>query len=144
MSFPPRDPAAQARAAAPLAIIFWILWASMTTGVVLIRFLISPGARGRAAESGSGGIGPIEILCVGVALASVVLRWLVLPRVDSLQKKLPVFIAALAMAESCGLLGTILARSHQLELFVLSLVALALLAPVFALPRSAGFPRADS
>lgn len=134
---PTPPPAAQ-------AIVFWILWFSMTSGVCIIHYFLGPASRAKAASDATdAALGPIEVVCIGAVVAAMIVRFLVLPRFDSLQKKLPVFIVAMAMAEGCGVIGTIVARSHQRELFTLSLVALALLAPVFALPRAESFPRSD-
>ena len=142
----PRSPFASGSARpASLPLVFWVIWASMSGGVVLLRHFIAPATRsGPPASPSSGAFGPIELLCVGVALASLVVRFLVLPRLDSLQKKLPVFVVAMAMAEGSGVLGIFLARSHQTELFALRIACLALLAPVFTFPRAARFPRADA
>lgn len=142
-SFPSASPSPTPTPATQ-AITFWALWFAMTSGVVVIHFFLGPSARARPVpEPAAAALGPIEFLCIGAVVASILVRFLVLPRFGSLQKKLPIFIVAMAMAEGCGIIGTIVARSHQRELFAFSLVALALLAPVFALPRAEGFPRAD-
>ncbi len=123
------------------AVVFWAVWFSLTSGVVLLRVFLAPAANRPAAAPA--GFGPIEWLCVGLVAVSAALRWLVLPRLGTLPAKLPVFIVACALAEACGILSLFLSPSHHRELFVVSLLGLLTLAPVFALPRPSGFPRAE-
>ena len=122
------------------AMVFWAIWFSLTSGVVLLHLLLRPSARPDATAAG---FGPVELLCIGQVAVSATLRWLVLPRLGTLARKLPVFIVACALAEACGILSLFLSRAHHRELFVVSLIGLLTLAPVFALPRPSGFPRAD-
>lgn len=123
------------------AVVFWALWFSMTSGVVLLRVFLAPAADRTA--SAPAGFGPVEWLCIGLVLLSAALRWLVLPRLASPPDKLPVFIVACALAEACGILSLLLSPTHHRELFVVSLLGLLTLAPLFALPRRPGFPRAE-
>ncbi|MEO0054259.1 MAG: hypothetical protein RLZZ50_206 [Verrucomicrobiota bacterium] len=123
------------------AVVFWAVWFSLTSGVVVLHVLLRPTpARPGAAL---GGFGPIEWICVGLVVVSAALRWLLLPRLGTLPAKLPVFIVACAMAEACGILSLFLSPAHHRELFFVSLLGLLTLAPVFALPRPSGFPRAE-
>lgn len=123
-----------------------MLWLSMSAGVVFIHVFIGAPPPNQPPPAPDG-LDPVALIALGAVFASVAIRWFVLPRIDSLPKKLPPFIVAAALAESCGILGALVARSHRMELFVASLLGLAQLAPLFALPRSAAanpFPRSDS
>lgn len=142
---PSSSASAPGQAPSAQALVFWVLWSSMTTGVILVHHFLGAGPRPAASDAGT--INPVALVALGAVVASAIIRWAVLPRLGTLQKKLPAFVVAAAMAESCGILGVLVAREHQRELFVASLLGLLQLAPFFALPRSArrdAFPRSDT
>ena len=64
---------------------------------------------------------------------SSLLRWLVLPRISSKAKALPIFIAGAALADACGIAGSILAPELKETYLVLSFMGLAQFIPSFAL-----------
>jgi hypothetical protein len=63
---------------------------------------------------------------------SIIVRWAVLPRVEQASKALVVFVMGLALAESCGIIGTILGGEHKTLLFAASLLAVLQYIPLFA------------
>ena len=127
------------------AAIFWAIWLSMTTGVVMFNILLRPNpARPDTGTAAPAGFGPVEWLCVGLIAVSAALRWLVLPRLPTLVAKLPVFIVACAITEASGILSLFLSSPYHRELFLVSLLVLLTLAPLFSLPRRSGFPRSES
>jgi hypothetical protein len=130
----PAEPAPSAS-----ALVFWTLWVVMNSGLVVLRVVIPSPRRDPAAAAA--GWGPVEFVALGAFFAALLVRWVLLPRFDTLQKKLPVFIVACALAESCAILGIFVAPAHGRELFVLGLAALASMVPLFALPRAESFPR---
>ncbi|ATC62774.1 hypothetical protein CMV30_01645 [Nibricoccus aquaticus] len=117
----------------PPTLLQWIVWSGITTGLIVIYFTIgqrpaAPTARELPAAFAYVGLFPL--------LLSAALRWVLLPRVTDPQKRLPLFIAGVALAEGCGVLGIFLGGPHKDTLFALSLLGLAQFFPAL-LPRSA-------
>jgi len=122
----------------PLA-VWWILWAAVLGGLVIIYLFL-----------GRGPLPPLKkqdllVNLVGFVplFLSIVIRWLVLPRFDDLTRAFPMFIAGLALAEGCGILGIFLGGPYRDALFVLALLGLLQFAPFFAKqiaePKPKGF-----
>lgn len=63
---------------------------------------------------------------------SIIIRWLVLPRYNDLQRAFPMFIVGLALAEACGLLGIFLGGPYRDDVFFLGVLGLAQFVPLFA------------
>ncbi len=74
---------------------------------------------------------------------SIVLRWLVIPRITVMRQGFVVFLAGLVLAETCGLLGIFLGGPYRDQLFLLGLLGIAQFMPWFARqyidPQPAGF-----
>ena len=74
---------------------------------------------------------------------SIIIRWLVLPRYTEMPRAFVMFIAGLALAEGCGLLGLFLGGPYRDDLFLLGVLGLAQFVPFFAKaylsPKPAGF-----
>ena len=121
-------------------LVWWIIWFAILCGLVVIYFFL--------------GRGPVKPVVVAADLlrnlsgivplfVSIVIRWLVMPRLNDLKQAFPVFIAGLALAEGCGLLGIFLGGPYRDQLFVLGALAIAQYVPFFAKsylrPKSEGF-----
>jgi hypothetical protein len=125
---------------APL-LVWWIIWAAILTGLCLIYFVL--GRRSLPADlppeqalTGLVGLGPLFV--------SVILRWLVFPRMTEARPALAWFIVGLALAEACGILGIFLGGPYRDDLFVLGVLGVAQWVPLFArrigaAPAGSGF-----
>ncbi|HVT74039.1 MAG TPA: hypothetical protein VHD61_12965 [Lacunisphaera sp.] len=111
-----------------LLLAWWIIWAGILAGLVAIYLVLGRGPKPAAAPgqslSGLVGLGPLFL--------SVITRWLVLPRFRDPIRALPVFIAGLAMAEACGILGILLGGPYRDDLFLLGVLGVLQFAPLFA------------
>lgn len=118
----------------PPLFVWWIIWAAVLAGLVVIYF-----ALGRGPVKASPDKDVLQNLIGLVPLfVSIVLRWLVLPRCDTLQRAFPLFVAGLALGEACGVLGIFLGGAYRDDLFVLGLLGIAQFAPLFT--RQLGRP----
>lgn len=109
--------------------VWWVLWAALLSGVFMIYRLIG-GSSGQPEQTQADS--PLWLAGVAPFVVSVIARWVVLPRMPSAPKALPVFVIGMAIAESSCFLGLFLFPAHKLELFVLSVVGILQFAPHFA------------
>lgn len=119
--------------------IWWILWAAILGGLILLYVFL-----GRGPVKPSPDQDVLKNLVGLVPLfVSIVIRWLVLPRFDSLRRALPLYIVGLALAESSGVLGLFLGGAYRDDLFVLGVLGVTQFVPLFARrmlqPKPQGF-----
>lgn len=109
--------------------VWWIIWASMLTGLVALYFSLRlpPLPTNPTQETAITGLIGLVPLFV-----SIIIRWLVLPRYNDLMRAFPMFIAGLALAEACGLLGIFLGGPFRDDVFLLGVLGLAQFVPLFA------------
>ncbi len=107
--------------------VWWILWAGITGGLVLVYVLLGHTAAPVAPELPEF----LPYLIATPLLLSCVVRWLVLPRMTSRLKAFPIFIIGLALAEGSGLLGVFLGGPDRDTLVALAFVGLLQYAPLF-------------
>lgn len=118
----------------PTVIVFWTIWFAIFNGLFILKFF----AAGGIPEGKNQGEAPLLLVAVagGLALASMVIRFLVIPRMDSLVKLMPAMVIGLAFAESVGILGMFAIGKEfpetRLALFVTSVSAVAVFAPFYA------------
>lgn len=110
-------------------LIWWIIWAAVLAGLVVIYLAIG---RGRAVASVPGAHPLIGLVGLVPLFVSIVIRWLVLPRCRDLARALPLFIVGLALAEACGLLGIFLGGVYRDDVFLLGVFGVAQFLPIFA------------
>lgn len=117
----------------PIQITAWIIWFAILSGLVIMQFFIGGGI-----PSGTNdGTPPAlqQFLPAIPAFLALVIRFLVLPRISTTEKKLPVMIVGLSFAEATGLLGMFIVSkaygSTQLTFFVLAILAILCLAPIY-------------
>jgi hypothetical protein len=121
--------------------MWWILWAAILAGPIVIYLAY---VRGKPLPAN---LPPEKALTglIGVVplFVSIVIRWLVLPRFRTLAGAFPMFLAGLVLAEGCGLLGIFLGGPYRDDLFILGVLGIAQYVPLFARhllePRGAGF-----
>lgn len=122
-----------------MLLIWWILWSAGLVGLLVIYFVL-----GRGPIKPSPDKDVLKNLVGLVPLfVSIVIRWLVLPRFDSLQRALPLYVVGLALAEACGMLGIFLGGAYRDDLFVLGVLGVVQFVPIFARrlqePKPQGF-----
>ena len=120
-------------------LIFWILWASILTGLVMIYVFLGRGPVKPAVAADL----PVNLAGVVPLFISVVVRWLVLPRATQAGPALVLFIVGLSMAEACGILGIFLGGPYRDSLFVLGVLGVTSYVPLFVKrllePKGSGF-----
>ena len=120
--------------------LWWIIWAALIAGLCAIWWII-----GFLKLQGNGPHANTLIDVVGMVplFLSIVLRWLVIPRVTEMRQGFVLFVTGLALAEACGLLGIFLGGPYRDQLFLLGVLGIAQFMPFFARqyiePRSEGF-----
>jgi hypothetical protein len=120
--------------------IWWIIWAGIFTGLIVIYYFLGRGPLPPAVP----GANPFANLVGLVPLfVSIVIRWLVWPRSAAPGPAFVMFIIGLALAEGCGLLGIFLGGPYREDLFVLGLLGVAQFVPLnvrrFYEPKPQGF-----
>lgn len=122
-------------------IVWWILWGAILSGLVMIYVFLG---RGRPVPQN---LTPEQMFTGLIGLVpmvvSVVVRWLVLPRISDMNRALAVFVFGLAMAEACGILGIFFGGPYRDDLFVLGVFGILQFVPIFAKnyiePKGSGF-----
>jgi hypothetical protein len=120
--------------------VWWILWAAVLLGLVVIwwnfGFMKLLGNEPHANPA-------LDLVGMVPLFLSIILRWLVLPRVRVLRMAFVFFVAGIALAEACGILGTFLGGPYRDEMFLLGVLGIAQFMPFFvrglASPRPQGF-----
>ncbi len=121
-------------------LIWWIVWATVLSGLIVIYY-----ALGRVATvSPAPSTNPLLNLIGFVPLfLSVVIRWLVLPRAIGPQGAFVMFVLGLALAEACGFLGIFLGGPYREDFFVLGVLGVTQYVPLYAKkfyePKGSGF-----
>lgn len=119
--------------------VFWIIWASILAGLIVIYAVLGqkPVKPVVAADL------PVNLVGIVPLFISIVIRWLVLPRCRDFARAFPVYVVGLALAEACGLLGIFLGGPYRESLFVLGVLGVTSYVPVFVKqllePKSSGF-----
>ena len=115
------------------ASVFWIIWFAIFNGLFMLQFF----AAGGIPKGENEGDAPATMVVIAGALAlvSMIIRFLVIPKLDSLEKLLPTMIVGLALAESVGIIGMFFIGKDfpetRLALFVAAVSAVAAFAPVY-------------
>lgn len=63
---------------------------------------------------------------------SMVVRWIVLPRINQAQMGLAAFVIGIAFAESTCFMGLFIFPAHRSDLFILSMLGIIQFMPYFA------------
>jgi hypothetical protein len=107
-------------------ILWWIIWFSILSSVLLINF-ITPAPTGPLPP-----MGPLSYLPLAPLFLGSAIRWLVLPRMKAKEHALAAFLSGLALCESCAILGIFLAPEMRTTYVVLAVLGLIQFMPVFA------------
>ncbi|MES2661447.1 MAG: hypothetical protein V4689_22705 [Verrucomicrobiota bacterium] len=120
------------------ALVFWIIWFAILNGLVMIQFLVGGGIP-KGEDQGNP---PVLFLAIaaGLALVALAIRFVLIPQIESVPKKLPAMVIGLALSEGIGFLGMFAVGKEfpatQQTLFVTAIACIACLAPVYAKPRA--------
>jgi hypothetical protein len=107
-------------------LVWWVIWGAIGFGLISIQAWMPAG--GFAAD-----FPPVVRYIPFVPLGlSVVVRWLVLPRIQVAATALSAFIVGLALAEGSGILGILLGQETRQSMVLLALLGIAQFAPVWA------------
>jgi hypothetical protein len=132
-------PGPDAQRAKAQVLIFWIIWAFILTGLIMIHVFLGRGPVKPVVAADL----PVNLAGVVPLFLSVVIRWLVLPRATQLGSALVLFVVGLSMAEACGILGIFLGGPYRDSLFVLGVLGVTSYVPFFVKrllePKGLGF-----
>lgn len=113
--------------------VFWILWFALLNGIVIITFFVGGGLpEGENQEKP-----PTLIIAMSATLAviSVAIRFLAIPKTKELEKLLPLMLVGMAFAEGIGIIGIFVVAKElpetRLALFVTSVSAMLAYAPFY-------------
>lgn len=125
---PPADDPARLR---QLQLIYWVIWGAILAGLLVIYLVfgrrpLPEEVASRQVLTGLIGFAPLFV--------SVVIRWLILPKFTDATRALPLFLAGLALAEMCGLLGIFLGGPYRDDFALLGALGIAQYLP-YLLPR---------
>ncbi|MHA3771767.1 hypothetical protein ACXR0O_09555 [Verrucomicrobiota bacterium sgz303538] len=108
-------------------LVWWVLWFAFQSGIGIIYYFL-----GRSMPNG---VTPNELpWLIGVVpvFISALIRWVVLPKFRTPDQALPWFVIGIAFAETSTFLGIFIFRSHQQDLFILSVLGIFQFIPIFA------------
>jgi len=126
----------QTDAKSPLALVFWIIWFSILNGLVLIQYFVGGGIP-KGEDQGNP---PVMFLALAgvLALVAMGIRFVLIPRIKDLPKKLPAMIIGLALSEGVGFVGIFALGNKfpatQLLLFGCAVGCILCFAPFYAKP----------
>lgn len=115
--------------AKPQLVVWWILWAALLGAVFILNIFIRGDAEPAefpkvASTMWLAGLAPFAL--------STVLRWLVLPRLQTYEEALPCFIIGIALAEATSFAGLFFFKEHHQELWIASIAGVLQYIPTFA------------
>jgi hypothetical protein len=126
----------------PQILVAWIIWFSILMGLLMIQFFIGGGIP--SGEDQGPPPSSMLMICAGALLASLIVRFLILPSRKTLGQQLPLMVVGLALAEVCGFLGIFLIPSDypqtKLWLFIAAVSGILCHAPFYAKGAKAGDP----
>ena len=117
----------------PKTIVFWIIWFAIFNGLFLLQFFVGGGIPKGENE----GDAPMAMIAAAgaLALASMAVRFVVIPRLDTVEKLLSAMLVGLALGEAVGFIGMFMIGKEfpetRLALFVVSVSAVVAFAPVY-------------
>lgn len=121
-------------------LVWWIIWGAILAGLIIIYFVFArrppPPAAPKDVLLNLAGLAPIFV--------SIIIRWLVLPRIANFQRAFVTSIVGIALAEGCGILGIFLGGPYRDSLFLLGVLGITQYVPLFAKrllthPKAEGF-----
>ena len=135
-------PPPEARPQPPQFVVFWVIWFAILSGLFMLQLF----AAGGLPSGKDQGDEPLvyHLIALGAAIAAAFIRFGVIPRIAALEKKLPLMIVGLALAEGIGIVGMFVVPSQygatKLAMLIVSVICVILQAPVYAKPSGSGNP----
>ncbi|MCC5789166.1 MAG: hypothetical protein JJT75_06000 [Opitutales bacterium] len=118
----------------PHQIILWVIWFAFLSGLPFFVVFLGPDPD-RAVEN----VLPFPALLAVIPpfLASVIVRWLVLPKVakQGPEAQLVILVVGMALAESLVFFGIFLFPADSLLFIVFAVIGMAQFVPLWALPK---------
>lgn len=125
----------------PPILVFWLVWVAILKGLLLMQFLLGGGT---GLDDNHGLLVAFQVGGLIAAALSLVVRFLVIPRLQETAHKLPAMIIGLAFAEVIGIIGIVAIPTNQeaVRLFLLSLsiICIVVSAPIYVLKRKSSSP----
>lgn len=122
-------------------IVWWILWGAIFGAQIVFYFIFAHGRELPKDQTQQQQL--FGLVALGPLLVSIVIRWLVLPRLTDIRRAFVLFIVGLAMAEGCCIFGLFLGGALRDELFLVGLFGIAQFLPIFTRayiePKGSGF-----
>jgi cytochrome bd-type quinol oxidase subunit 2 len=105
--------------------VWWILWAAFQVGIFIMYQNLTKGAAQRPqAHAIDSALDSYWLAALAPLAMSIIVRWLILPRVRIAQTALVFFIVGIAFAESVCFLGIFIFPAHKEQLLVCSLAGI--------------------
>lgn len=123
-------------------IVFWIIWFAILSGLLMIQSFAAGGMPSGVDQ----GKAPVlfQVLALALAAIAMAVRFVVIPKLDTLEKKLPAMIVGLALSEAIGILGAFVVSSDfgatRLFMLAVSIICIVVSAPIYARNSSGGSP----
>lgn len=116
-------------------IVPWVIWASILMGLFILQSFAAPKAP-QLDEPVTQVFSIFSAIGVGLATLGMAIRWLVIPRLKSMQQAMPAILIGLAFCEVPGILGMFVVpaaqTSERVLLLSISIACVLLSAPVYA------------
>ena len=107
--------------------VWWVLWIAFLVGIFTIYNTLGKQI-GNTSHSDQF---PWQIFAAPVFI-SMVVRWIVLPRINQAQMALVAFVLGIAFAESTCFMGLFIVPAHRADLFLLSVIGIFQFLPYYA------------
>lgn len=121
----------------------WLIWFAILAGLFIMNHFLAPEVS-KGAEVITTGLSVFVLAGIGGVVAGMLIRWLVIPRLASLESKLPAMVVGLALCELGAILSLFVVPAELLSqrqlLFIVSVMGIALSAPTYARSGSAKSP----
>ena len=117
----------------PAAMVFWIIWFAILNGLFIIQFVVVGGFP----KGENLGQPPTAVIATAATLAllSIAIRFLAIPKTTEPAKLLPLMVVGLAFAEAIGIIGIFVVEKDfpqtRIALFVTSVSAILTYAPFY-------------
>lgn len=116
------------------SVVCWIIWFAILNGLVITQIF----AGGGIPHGPDRGDPPLvfPLIAAGLVVISLGIRFFAIPKIDGLQRKLPLMIIGLAVSEAIGIMGAFVVgrefATTRLVLFAASILCIVCQAPIYA------------
>lgn len=121
--------------------VWWVIWGAILSGLVVLYAVLVAG-KPLPASAPAKDL-PMNLVGFAPIFVSIVVRWLVMPRVTQPTRAFMIFVAGASLAEAGGLIGMFLGGPYRDSLWVLGFLAVAQYVPFYAKklfdPKGSGF-----